>query len=127
VGIGMAVFMLSLAGIPPTAGFMGKYFIFYEAISAGGRYTTLGIIGIATSIVGAYYYLRVIAYTYFRDPDDRPVAGKEDWGLKFALSLTVLGTVFLGIFPQGFYDAAKESVENLQGETQQADTSAEGK
>jgi NADH-quinone oxidoreductase subunit N len=122
VGIGMAVFMLSLAGIPPTAGFMGKYFIFYEAISAGGRYTTLGIIGIATSIVGAYYYLRVIAYTYFRDPDDRPVAGKEDWGLKFALSLTVLGTVFLGIFPQGFYDAAKESVENLQVETVQAPT-----
>jgi NADH-quinone oxidoreductase subunit N len=116
VGIGMAIFMLSLAGIPPTAGFMGKYFVFTHAIEAGGRYTTLGIIGIVTSIIGSYYYLRIIAYTYFRDPDDRPVAGKEDWGLKFALSLTVLGTVALGILPQGFYDAAQSSVKDLQQE-----------
>ncbi|MBK8206658.1 MAG: NADH-quinone oxidoreductase subunit N [Planctomycetes bacterium] len=114
VGIGMAIFMFSLAGIPLTAGFMGKYFIFTQTIAAGGRYLTLAIIGICTSIMGAYYYLRVIAYTYFRDPDDRPVAGKEDWGLKFALGLTVLGTVFLGIFPQGFYDAAQDSVKELQ-------------
>jgi NADH-quinone oxidoreductase subunit N len=117
VGIGMAIFMLSLAGIPPTAGFMGKYFVFTHAIEAGGRYTTLGIIGIATSIIGSYYYLRVIAYTYFREPDDRPVAGKEDWGLKFALSLTVFGTVFLGLLPQFFYDAARDSVKDLQTES----------
>ncbi|MBX3461013.1 MAG: NADH-quinone oxidoreductase subunit N [Planctomycetes bacterium] len=118
VGIGMAIFMFSLAGIPLTAGFMGKYFIFTQTIAAGGRYTTLAIIGICTSIMGAYYYLRVVAYTYFREPDDRPVAGKEDWGLKFALSLTVLGTLFLGIFPQGFYNAAEESVRGLQHENE---------
>jgi NADH-quinone oxidoreductase subunit N len=93
---------------------MGKYFIFAHTIAAGGRYTALGVIGIVMSIVGAYYYLRVVAYTYFRDPDDRPVAGKEDWGLKFALSLTVFGTVFLGVFPQGFYEAAQQSVQELR-------------
>ncbi|MCA8945617.1 MAG: hypothetical protein KDB29_05280, partial [Planctomycetes bacterium] len=64
-------------------------------------------------------YLRVVAYTYFREPDDKPVAGKEDWGLKFALSLTVFGTVFMGIFPQSFYDAAEESVQELRQEHQQ--------
>lgn len=116
VGIGMAVFMFSMAGIPLTAGFMGKYFIFAQTISQGGRYTVLAIIGIATSIIGAYYYLRVVAYTYFREPDDRPVIGKEDWGLKFALSVTVLGTVFLGVFPQRFYDAADQSVQQLRVE-----------
>lgn len=120
VGIGMAVFMLSLAGIPPTAGFMGKYFVFTHAVQAGGPYLTLGIIGIATSIVGAYYYLRVIAYTYFREADDRPVVGKDDWGLKFALSLTVLGTVVLGIIPQPFYNAAEKSVELLREDSGRA-------
>jgi len=116
VGIGMAIFMFSMAGIPLTSGFMGKYFLFTETIQAGGRYTTLAIIGIGTSIVGAYYYLRVVAVTYFRDPDDRPVAGREDWGLKFALALTVFGTLFLGVFPQGFYDAARDSVKGLRSE-----------
>jgi NADH-quinone oxidoreductase subunit N len=116
IGIGMAIFMFSLAGIPLTAGFMGKYFVFAHTIAAGGRYTALAIIGILASIVGAYYYLRVVAYTYFRDADDRPVAGREDWGLKFALSVTVLGTVLLAIFPQGFYNAANESVKELRQE-----------
>jgi NADH-quinone oxidoreductase subunit N len=118
VGVGMAVFMFSMAGIPLTAGFMGKYFIFAHAIGVGGQFTTLAIIGIATSIIGAYYYLRVVAYTYFREADDRPVAGKEDWGLKFALTLTVFGTLYLGIFPQGFYNAAKQGVDDLAPKTE---------
>lgn len=113
VGVGMAVFMFSMAGIPITAGFMGKYFLFTQTLAGGGRFTILAIIGICTSIMGAYYYLRVVAYTYFRDPDDKPVMGREDWGLKFALALTVLGTLYLGIFPQSFYSAAQDSVKGL--------------
>jgi NADH-quinone oxidoreductase subunit N len=114
VGLGMAVFMFSMAGIPITAGFMGKYFLFTQTIAAGDRYVWLAIIGIITSIMGAYYYLRVVAVTYFRDADDKPVIGREDWGLKFALALTVLGTLFVGIFPQRFYDAAHDSVKDLR-------------
>lgn len=113
VGIGMAVFMFSMAGIPPTAGFMGKYFVFTETIKAGERFEVLAIIGILSSIMGSYYYLRVIAYTYFHEADDKKVVGREDWGLKFALAVTVVGTLWLGVFPQGFYDAASESVDNL--------------
>ncbi len=122
VGIGMAVFMFSLAGIPLTGGFMGKYFLFSQAIDAGGRYLWLAVLGICTSIVGSYYYLRVVAVTYFREPDDRPVHGRDDWGIKFALSLTVLGTVVLGIFPTRFYDAAKVGVQQLQQSAASAET-----
>ncbi len=117
VGIGMAIFMFSLAGIPLTGGFMGKYFVFSQAVYAGGPYLSLAIIGICTSIIGAYYYLRVVAVTYFREADDRPVHGREDWGIKFALSVTVFGTVALGVFPQMFYDGARSSVEQLRTAT----------
>ncbi|MCC6574916.1 MAG: NADH-quinone oxidoreductase subunit N [Planctomycetes bacterium] len=114
VGIGMAIFMFSLAGIPLTGGFMGKYFLFSQAIDAGGRFMWLAILGICTSIVGSFYYLRVVAVTYFREPDDRPIHGRDDWGIKFALSLTVLGTVYLGISPTWAYNAAREGVAQLQ-------------
>ncbi|MCF6227345.1 MAG: NADH-quinone oxidoreductase subunit N [Planctomycetes bacterium] len=113
VGIGMAVFMFSMAGIPPTAGFMGKYFVFTETIKAGERFEVLAIIGILTSIMGSYYYLRVVAYTYFREGDDKRVVGRDDWGLKFALAFTVIGTLWLGVFPDKFYNAASESVKNM--------------
>ncbi|HRJ78890.1 MAG: NAD(P)H-quinone oxidoreductase subunit 2, chloroplastic [Planctomycetes bacterium] len=116
VGICLAIFMFSMAGIPLTGGFMGKYFVFSQAVYAGGPYLSLAIIGICTSIIGAYYYLRVVAVTYFREADDRPVHGREDWGIKFALSVTVFGTVALGVFPQIFYDGAKASVEQLRVE-----------
>ena len=79
VGLGMAVFMFSMAGIPITAGFMGKYFLFTQTIAAGDRYVWLAIIGIVTSVMGAYYYLRVVAVTYFRDAD-----GKT--GIRFQLA-----------------------------------------
>ncbi|MHC4841941.1 MAG: NADH-quinone oxidoreductase subunit N [Planctomycetota bacterium] len=118
VGIGMAVFMFSMAGIPPTAGFMGKYFVFTETIQAGERFEILAIIGILTSILGSYYYLRIVAYTYFHESDDQPVVGREDWGLKFALAFTVIGTVWLGVFPNSFYNAANDSVKNLKAAPQ---------
>lgn len=116
VGICLAIFMFSLAGIPLTGGFMGKYFVFSQAVYAGGPFLSLAIVGIGTSIVGAYYYLRVVAVTYFKEADDKPMHGREDWGIKFAISVTVFGTVALGVFPQMFYDGAKASVKQLREE-----------
>ncbi len=116
VGICLAIFMFSLAGIPLTGGFMGKYFVFSQAVYAGGPFLSLAIVGIGTSIIGSYYYLRVVAVTYFREADDRPIHGREDWGIKFAISVTVFGTVALGVFPQMFYDGAKASVRQLREE-----------
>lgn len=57
-----------------------------------------------------------MAVTYFKEADDKPVHGREDWGIKFAISVTVFGTVALGVFPQMFYDGAKASVKQLREE-----------
>jgi len=62
----LAMLMFSLAGIPPLAGFFAKYFVFLAAIKAG--LVTLAVIGVVASVVGAYYYLRVVKIMYFDDP-----------------------------------------------------------
>jgi len=72
----LAFLMLSMAGIPPFAGFFGKYFVFLSAIESG--LYTLAVIGVLTSVVAAFYYLRIIRLMYFDDPDevlDRPIGG----------------------------------------------------
>jgi len=68
--------MFSMAGIPPFAGFFGKYFVFLAAIEAG--LYTLAVIGVLTSVVAAFYYLRIVRLMYFDEPDevlDRPIGG----------------------------------------------------
>jgi NADH-quinone oxidoreductase subunit N len=93
----MAVFMLSLAGIPPSAGFIGKLLIFKAAINAQAY--GLAVIGVLTSALGAYYYLRVIVYMYMRAPE-----GSEETilspGLNVALAASVVAVVVLGIGPE---------------------------
>jgi NADH-quinone oxidoreductase subunit N len=63
----LALLMFSLAGIPPLAGFFAKYFVFLAAIKAG--LTTLAVIGVLASVVGAYYYLRIVKLMYFDEPE----------------------------------------------------------
>jgi NADH-quinone oxidoreductase subunit N len=66
--IAIAIFMFSLAGIPPLAGFFGKYFIFLSVIKA--KFYALAIIGVLASVVGAFYYLRVVKVMYFDEPKE---------------------------------------------------------
>ncbi|HYG70523.1 MAG TPA: proton-conducting transporter membrane subunit, partial [Anaeromyxobacteraceae bacterium] len=90
----MAVFLLSLAGIPPTAGFVAKLYIFKAAV--GADLVSLAIVGLVTSALGAYYYLRVIVYMYMR-----PAAGEEpaiaSAGMAVALAAAVGATILFGI------------------------------
>jgi NADH-quinone oxidoreductase subunit N len=90
----MAVFLLSLAGIPPTAGFVGKLFIFQAAI--GGQLYLLAIVGVLTSALGAYYYLRVVVYMYMR-----PAEGETEIlsapATAVALAAAVAVVVLLGL------------------------------
>ncbi|MGZ6389825.1 MAG: NADH-quinone oxidoreductase subunit N [Ktedonobacterales bacterium] len=72
IAAAMALFLFALAGIPPTAGFAGKYFVFYTAIIAG--HLDLAIIGVLASVMGMYYYLRVIWAMYFSDPSPAPTS-----------------------------------------------------
>jgi NADH-quinone oxidoreductase subunit N len=90
----MTVFMLSLAGVPPTAGFVGKLYIFKAAI--GGGLYHLAVIGILTSVLGAYYYLRVVVYMYMRPAEGEETA-IESPSLAIALAVAAIAVVVLGV------------------------------
>jgi NADH-quinone oxidoreductase subunit N len=100
-GLPFSLFLLSLAGIPPTAGFFGKFYIFRAAIFSGGGFYWLAIIGLLNSVIGAYYYLRVIVYMYMREPaPGAAVAVPMRSGyVAFALLACALLVLALGVFP----------------------------
>jgi NADH-quinone oxidoreductase subunit N len=92
----MAMFMFSLAGIPPFAGFFGKYYVFAGAIHAG--YTWLAIIGVLMSVVSAYYYLRLVVLMYFREQTVVAEIPVTALGLA-ALVISAISIFGLGVFP----------------------------
>ena len=92
----MALFMFSLTGIPPFAGFFGKYYVFAGAIGAG--YTWLAIIGVLMSVVSAYYYLRLVVLMYFREEGSDLAPAVPAISL-VALLLSAAGVIGMGIFP----------------------------
>jgi NADH-quinone oxidoreductase subunit N len=95
----MTLFLLSLTGIPPTAGFFGKFYVILSAVQAGGWLTVLAIVAVLNAAAAAFYYLRVVVYMFMRDPaGEIPVMphGRLVWtGLAVATVLTVV----LGLFP----------------------------
>jgi len=112
VGMAMAVFMFSLAGIPPTAGFVGKFYIFGGAIKEG--YVTLAVIGVLNSLVSVYYYLRVVVTMYMRGAKDGearliPANG----AISLALTLAVLGILIFGVYPGPFYSTAQAAIQGV--------------
>jgi NADH-quinone oxidoreductase subunit N len=90
----MAVAMLSFTGVPPTLGFVGKLYLFRTVIEGG--YIGLAIIGVLTSLISAYYYLRVVVIMYMKDSE--PEVHREPW-LQLTAFGAALGVVLLGIFP----------------------------
>jgi NADH-quinone oxidoreductase subunit N len=92
----MALFMFSLAGIPPFAGFFGKYYVFLGAVEAG--YTWLAILGVLMSVVSAYYYLRLVVLMYFKDQTSALDGGLTPLGAT-ALLASAAALVVLGLFP----------------------------
>ena len=102
----LSVIMLSLAGIPPFAGFFGKYYLFMAAIEA--HMTWLAIVGVVSSIIGSYFYLRVIVLMYFRDPvhADDVIAVKENTISYIAIGLASIILVVFGLMPGLLTNAA---------------------
>ena len=93
---GMMIVMFSMAGIPPLAGFFGKWYVFLAAVNAG--LVPLAIIGVLTSVVGAFYYLRIIKLMFFEDADDPLDEGMSRQNrLVLMASLAVIVLFFLGI------------------------------
>jgi len=93
----LAICMLSLGGIPPTMGFLGKYLVFQQAVAAG--HVRLAVLGVVASLVGVYYYLRVVYVLYMR-PERRQPEGLliDGWG-RAAAVIAALATLVLGLWP----------------------------
>ncbi len=103
--IAMTIFMVSLMGVPPLLGFFAKYYIIVAAINA--NLTWLAVIVALNSAVSAYFYLRVVAVMYFREPDRAVVERRTPW-LGVGLTLSSIGTVLFGIFSGPVFDLAKK-------------------
>lgn len=107
VSLAMAVFMFSLAGIPPTGGFLGKFFLFAAAVKAG--YIPLVVIAVLNAVVSVFYYLRLVINLYMREADEPAEAAKAHPGLIAALVIALIGVLWLGVAPGGLlgvFDAA---------------------
>jgi len=116
IGLAMALFMFSLAGIPPTGGFFGKFYIFSAAVKAG--FIKLAIIGVLNSALSLYFYLRVVVYTYMREPDSRDSVADTltlSPGLITAVIIACLGTLYLGLLPGGLLGLTGEAIRSLVG------------
>ena len=102
----MAVFMFSMAGVPPTAGFVAKYQIFYSAVQA--HETLLVVLGVLCSAISVYYYLRVLVYLYMRDPLGSPSANRVSAWSSLAVAAMVALTLQVGVLPAKMLNAARE-------------------
>lgn len=109
LAVTMSVFLFSLAGMPPTAGFIGKFYLFSGAIQQG--YIWLAIIGVLNSAASVYYYLRVMVYMYMKDPTE-----EFDWlqvsaPIALSLLISVSGTLIPGVVPSIILQYAQQAVK----------------
>lgn len=112
MALALAIFMFSMAGIPPLAGFFGKLFVFQAAVEA--QLYALAVIGVLTSVVSAFYYLRIVKLMYFDEPTeafDQPV--DRDMGL--VLTATGLFTLLFFVYPMPITAAAARAAAALVG------------
>jgi len=106
----MLLFMLSLGGIPPTAGFMGKFWLFGAAIDSG--YYWLAVIGVLNSAISLYYYVRLVVFMYLK----KETLGSEPTStpaLTFTLAVAVVATLVLGVYPRLLFEVAEASARTL--------------
>ncbi len=109
----MAIFMLSLAGVPPLAGFWGKLYVFSAAMEAG--LAVLVVVGVINSVISAYFYLRLIVYMYLRPSTGEAPLTVVPGALVVATILAVLGTVLLGLWPAPLVSLAQRSIMAMLG------------
>jgi len=94
--------LFSLAGIPPMAGFFAKFYVLDAAVKAG--LTPLAIIGVLASVVGAFYYLRVVKIMFFDEPADRFTEAEP--AVRWVMALSAFFVVFYVVYPSALIDAA---------------------
>jgi len=111
----MLVFMLSLAGIPPLAGFWGKYFIFLSLIESG--HFVLAGLGVAYSVFGLYYYLKIANAMFMRQPEKGEERLPISYAMRAALGVTGFATLFIGILPNRFIEIVNWALGIAQNPT----------
>jgi NADH-quinone oxidoreductase subunit N len=111
IGATLAVFLFSLAGFPPTAGFLAKFYVFSAAVKAD--LVPLVVVGVLASLVSVFYYLRIIVYMYMREPVREVDIEVENPALFLAIFLCLYGVLQLGIFPGNILAAIRLAVASL--------------
>ena len=107
----MTIFLLSLGGFPPMAGFIAKWYVFSAAVKAG--YTGLATVGVLTSVVSVFFYLRIVVMMYMT-PTDKPVAFPPiPKVVGLALVVSAILIFYLGILPTRVLDYAAESIATI--------------
>ena len=108
LAVAMTIFLFSLMGVPPMAGFVGKFYIFSGAIKAG--YIWLAVIAMLNSAVSLYYYLRVMVYMYFKESGEDFGWVTMNAGAIVSIVLAIIGVLYLGILPEGIMEMAKSAI-----------------
>lgn len=113
VAIAMLIFMLSLAGFPPTAGFIGKYYLFAGLIKTGNEwYTRLAVVAIINTVISMYYYARVIKAMFIENiSEDTPITVHPAMGV--ALTLTAVLTLAIGLYPAPFIRVSEAAIRHV--------------
>jgi NADH-quinone oxidoreductase subunit N len=120
LGLVMTLFLLSLTGIPPTAGFFAKALVILSAVQAGGPLTLLAVIAVLNAAIAAFYYLRVVVYMYMREPVSTEAAPRHGYLLRGGLVVATVMTIVLGVFPNWpipVLDAAQAAAQAVSGIT----------
>jgi NADH-quinone oxidoreductase subunit N len=110
MALALAIFMFSMAGIPPLAGFFSKLYVFMAAVHE--QLYVLAVIGVVTSVVGAYYYVRIVKIMYFDEPRpafDRPFGAE----MNAVLAITAVFTLFFFLFPAALVTRASTAAASL--------------
>jgi NADH-quinone oxidoreductase subunit N len=107
----MTVFLLSLGGLPPTAGFVAKWYIFSAAVRAG--YYDLAIVGLLTSVISVFFYLRVVVMMYMAEPAAQPARPAMGVLALSALAVSTAAVFYLGLLPTRLLDLAASSVGTI--------------
>ena len=111
----MLVFLVSLAGIPPTAGFIGKFYIFMAAVNGG--MTWLAVVAVIFAAISAFYYLRIVMVMYMRESEGSAASQSRletSPALSFVLACALAGVVFLGLFPNSLWSLATQAAPLLK-------------
>jgi proton-translocating NADH-quinone oxidoreductase chain N len=102
----LSIFLLSLTGVPPLAGFWGKFLVFNAAIQS--KFILLAVVGVINSIVAAYYYMRIIKFMYLEEPKAKEI-GPKSVPLQIALAIVTAGVLIAGLYVTPFLNWVKYS------------------